>query len=161
MSLDTYMPEFTIQEYHNILIDAPSSLVYETLYCIDFYESRVIRWLFKTRGIQIKKMNLEELQRVFPILHEEKNHEIVMGTTRKALDGDLCFVWNFKILESGGRSLLSTETRAQASGQMIHFLFGIYWAFVSNFSKWIRRIMLRMIKDRAEGKKYFQTRASA
>ncbi len=57
--------------------------------------------------------------------------------------------WNFFIEELGdGRVRLTTETRVRCTSGGA--LFRLYWFFVGPFSGWVRREMLRLIKEDAE-----------
>lgn len=152
MEIDTFLPDFTVREYHEIIIDAPAADVYETLQSVDFSENAIIRRLFTLRGITIKKLSIEKMRRMTPVLKEEKNSEIIMGKTKRVLGGHLRLIWNFKVRGSNSLSLLSTETRVKATGAAVWLLFRIYWMFISIFSKWIRRLMLKMVKTQCEKK---------
>jgi hypothetical protein len=59
-------------------------------------------------------------------------------------------VINFEVRVSGARTLLSTETRIQATDDSAARSFGRYWRVVGPPSAAIRRAWLRAIKNRAE-----------
>lgn len=60
-------------------------------------------------------------------------------------------VMNFCLHElSAGGILLTTETRIQTEDPGTRRKFGIYWAIIYPGSAWIRRMMLRTIKYKAE-----------
>ncbi len=56
-------------------------------------------------------------------------------------------VWNFSIRESGGETILSTETRVVCGDRASRRKFRVYWFFVRPFSGLIRRIMLRIVRQ--------------
>lgn len=60
---------------------------------------------------------------------------------------------NFLVEENpGGGIILSTETRVSCLGRRARKKFGLYWLVIRPFSGLIRIIMLRIIKDQAEGR---------
>ena len=59
-------------------------------------------------------------------------------------------VWNFYLDESGGDTMLSTETRILCGDSQSRRKFRIYWTFVRPFSGLIRILMLRRIKRDCE-----------
>ena len=107
----------------------------------------------------------------FGILAEKPGEEIVLGVKgrfwrpisnlspfrREDFEGPVPegfahAVWNFSIKEvSGGRTVLSTETRVTCGDPASRRKFRAYWFFVRPFSGLIRLLMLRAVK-RACGK---------
>ena len=57
---------------------------------------------------------------------------------------------NFQAREAGGGTLLTTETRIQATDDSARRSFGRYWRAIGPFSALIRRAWLRAIRKRAE-----------
>lgn len=114
----------------------------------------------------------------FFLLEEDNHQEMVIGLigqfwkpvgkivkikspaefTKFNLDTYAKVAWNFYLEESPqGEQVLSTETRILCFGHQAKILFTIYWAVIRPFSGWIRREMLRLIKEQAQngsGDKY-------
>ncbi|MDQ3801932.1 MAG: hypothetical protein M3384_21115 [Acidobacteriota bacterium] len=106
----------------------------------------------------------------FVVLGEKPNEEILLGLAGKfwTLSGDLQKLkaeefsafdkqgyakaaWNFTLVESGkAETCLRTETRIRCFGEASRSRFGFYWLFIQPFSGWIRREMLRLVKQKAE-----------
>ena len=59
-------------------------------------------------------------------------------------------VLNFHVLEAGEHTLLTTETRVQATSEEARRVFRRYWRIVMPGSALIRRAWLRAIRRRAE-----------
>jgi len=101
----------------------------------------------------------------FGVLAEEPNQELVLGVTGKfwrasgnlspfnrvdfekpVADGFARAVWNFRVSEGGGASILSTETRVICGDPVSRRKFRAYWILVRPFSGLIRRLMLRAVR---------------
>ncbi|OAB25587.1 hypothetical protein PMSD_27965 [Paenibacillus macquariensis subsp. defensor] len=114
----------------------------------------------------------EKLRYGFLLLEEEQNREFVVGVVGKFWKpiGNLPIklksaadfstftdpryarsVMNFSVHEgSNGNTVLRTETRVQTIGNAAKVKFALYWAIIYPGSAYIRRIMLKSIKKRAE-----------
>ena len=105
----------------------------------------------------------------FGVLAEEPGQEIVLGVTgrfwrpvgnlspfnradfdRAVSTGFARALWNFRVTEDLGRSILSTETRVVCGDEVSRRKFLIYWFFVRPFSGLIRRLMLRAMRRACE-----------
>jgi hypothetical protein len=112
-------------------------------------------------------------QTTFLLLADEPPREIVMGTVvaapRKATAGAgkltpehfhrtlppgvALATMNFLVLpDGGGGSIVSTETRIHANNESALRRFAVYWRLIHPGSDIIRRMWLRAVKKRAEGK---------
>ncbi|MEN3369733.1 MAG: hypothetical protein V7609_1876 [Verrucomicrobiota bacterium] len=113
-------------------------------------------------------------QTTFVLLAEEPPREIVIGTVvaaprtanagsgrltsehfqRKLPAGVALATMNFLVLpDDRGGSIVSTETRINANNTSALRRFAIYWRIIHPGSDIIRRMWLRAIKNRAEGKR--------
>jgi hypothetical protein len=179
MLINEFLPVYDFDEKHEITIRASREKVSAALYSFDINDSAVIRWLIWLRGLTSESsrgapsessMLRDATKFGFVILGEKPNEEIVLGLAGKfwALSGDLqklnaeefrAFakqgyakaVWNFTLSEAGERKVcLKTETRVQCLDAATQESFRFYWWFVKPFSGWIRREILRLVKQKAE-----------
>lgn len=170
MLIDSFLPEYDFSETHDIKIRATAETVFRVLSEVDVCESPIIRWLFRLRGIPAGKMTLREMRRMrFETLGETKNQELLLGLAGKfwTLTGNLqkvsssdfrAFdetgfakaVWDFSLNETGGETLLTTETRIKCTDAESRRKFNFYWTFIQPFSGLIRNEMLRTIRRKAE-----------
>ena len=115
-------------------------------------------------------LNFDGLQRIrFPILRDEPPNQLFLGVIGRfwTLSGDLQrfepsefpreypgfakAAWGFVVApESGGGSLLTTETRVLCPDPKSARRFKRYWVVVRPFSVWIRREVLRIVRAAAE-----------
>ncbi|GGA16843.1 hypothetical protein GCM10008018_71580 [Paenibacillus marchantiophytorum] len=119
---------------------------------------------------------VEEMERYgFLLLEEERNWEFVVGVIGKfwRLTGNMPIklksaddfnafvdsryaksVMNFSVHEGPhGNAVVRTETRIQTTGSASKVKFALYWAIIYPGSAYIRRMMLKAIKKRAERKR--------
>lgn len=172
MLIDEFLPEYDFSETHDIKIRATAKNVFHTLNEVDLCASPVIRWLFRLRGIPTEKMTLRELRRMrFETLGEVKNREILLGLAGRfwtptgnlrKVDaenfrefnekGFAKAVWNFSLDESADETRLTTETRIKCLDGESRKKFGFYWTLIQPFSAWIRKEMLKTVRQKAESK---------
>ncbi|HEX8368473.1 MAG TPA: hypothetical protein VF604_08025 [Pyrinomonadaceae bacterium] len=179
MLIDEFLPIYDFDEKHEINVRASAEKVCAALNSFDYNESAVIRRLFWLRGLasenaggaSSESCNLRDMTKSdFVVLGEKPNEEILFGLAGKfwTLKGDLqklkaeeffAFAkegyakaaWNFTLSETDEmRTCLKTETRVRCLGAASHESFRFYWMFVKPFSGWIRREMLRLVKQKAE-----------
>lgn len=170
MLIDEFLPEHDFIETHEISIRSDAANIYRVANEIDFSESRIIRWLFRLRGMTAEDLTLKALRRSrFETLGETLNKELVLGLVGKfwTVRGDLKkidqesfkmfdtagyakAVWNFSLAADGPDTRLTTETRIKCLDDESRKRFGFYWTFIQPFSGLIRMEMLRAIKRRAE-----------
>jgi len=169
--IDEFLPRYHFAEHHGISINAPAGSVYAAIRTLDLSNSKVIRGLFRLRGLPASSLSLEGLLRMgFILLGENPSQELLLGVvgkfwTRTAdlqrLDpgdfrefdraGYAKAAWNFAMaLESEGMIRLTTETRIHCTDPKSRRRFRLYWSVIGPFSAWIRRETLRILKDRLE-----------
>jgi hypothetical protein len=105
----------------------------------------------------------------FGVLAEEPGKEIVLGVTgrfwrpvgnlspfnradfdRPVPIGFARALWNFRVTDDAGRTILLTETRVACGDEASRRKFRAYWLFVRPFSGLIRLLMLRAVKRDCE-----------
>ncbi len=172
MLQDKYLPDFHFKTSHSITIAASPSKVAEVLAGMDFSGSRLIRFLFRMRGLPTQSTHgIEGLKQMgFTVLEHHPGREIIFGLAGQfwklrgniqtcAPDEFISFfrpefvkaIWNFKIERiNENTSALSTETRIACTDKVAYRKFARYWFFVRPFSGVIRMEMLRSIKHSAE-----------
>ena len=171
--IDAFLPQYDVHEVHSIPIAGRPEAVYRAIRSLDFSRSRVIRSLFRLRGMPSASIRLEHLlQSGFILLADHPGQSVVLGLvgrfwlpTGQLIDvapEDFCAVepagcakaaWDFVIEETRpGRVRLSTETRVCCMDTCSRKRFMLYWRMIGPFSAWIRREMLRGIKAQVEAK---------
>jgi hypothetical protein len=171
MLQDDFLPEYDFSEVHDILINQSPERIFSLMYDFDFTESKLIRFLFRLRGMKsgmtIKQGILEEN---FIELGYRQNDELVLGLVGqfwkvtgnlKKIEpskfrhfgepGFLKATWNFKLIPNGEQqTTLQTETRVYCIDRKAKTKFSRYWFFIRPFSGLIRKEILRLIKKKAE-----------
>jgi hypothetical protein len=173
MLLDEIMPAFDFGNRHTIVIAAPPKRVSEAMETTRL-DSPVIRVLFRLRGLQSRRGTLRETftSEGFRILMEKPGEEVVVGVAGRfwtfnqrpnlqAPSDARTFVafnepgcakaaMNFRVepLRDGG-ARLTTETRVACVDRAAYRSFAPYWMLIRPFSGWIRREMLRGIRNAA------------
>lgn len=169
MRLDVHLPNFNFSERHSIQVAAPVDRAYSVARHLDFNDSRVIRTLFRLRGLPSRDLRLDAMLSDgpgFAILEEQPPNEFVLGLMGRGVrpiaiesaeafrdfapSHGLRIGWNFSMRSVGAGTLVSTETRVQCFGAMTRRIFRLYWLVIRPFSGWIRLEMLRILKRRAE-----------
>lgn len=166
--IDKYMPEYTFNEFHEILVNCPIENVYQIAKDFDLSKSKTISLLFKIRGLPTKRLNLQSLidDIGFTNLEENCPYESLVGFWTKtkiekipsyddfvnnSISPWLKAVWNFKFEEiETGKTRISTETRVLCVVPITRLTFGLYWLIIKPFSGLIRKKMLDIIKDDSE-----------
>ena len=180
--LDELMPVWQFGEYHSIEVAAPPARAYEAMRAVTADEIRLFRTLTWIRrgGRQLPESILNAgkdkplidvaTQSGFVTLAEDPSRELVIGTVvkrpagaRVALDraafttrlppGYALAAMNFRVTpNSSGGSTVSTETRVYANSDAAARSFARYWRVIYPGSALIRRMWLRAIQERAEGR---------
>ena len=65
--IDKYLPRYTFNEYHEMVVDSPIENVYNVAYDFDLSKSKTIAWLFKIRGLPTKSLNLQNGSSLFHV----------------------------------------------------------------------------------------------
>ncbi|POY37963.1 hypothetical protein C3K47_05415 [Solitalea longa] len=172
MLQDKYLRQSDFSKSEFIEINAPIDKVYLVVETLNFEKSRIIYWLFKLRGIPVpESLTLKGLEKInFVKLETIPNKEIILGligqfwTPTGRLKkfkpeefinfDDSTFAkatWNFELTESNDlKTRLNTETRIFCPTTKTKKKFKIYWTIIQPFSSWIRKEILRAIKNQAE-----------
>jgi len=166
--IDKYLPEYTFNEIHEIVINSPIERVYSVAKNFDLSKSKLIVFLFKIRGLPTKRLNLQELISDFGFSNIEEqfptenligfwartkiepiiNHKDFINNT---ISARIKIVWNFRFSSlTSTRTKVSTETRILCVHPVTKVLFSLYWLIVRPFSGIIRIKMLKIIKQDAE-----------
>jgi hypothetical protein len=169
--IDNYLPNYDVTARYGIDVHAPLPRVYETARSLDLRGSRIIRLLFRLRGLPEANLTLEGMaQWGFILLADEPEREIVHGLIgrfwvrspqiRPVPAGDFVriqppgmakAVMNlaFSPLEDG-TVRVTTETRISCPDESSRRSFRRYWRLIGPFSGLIRKEWLRLIKKQTE-----------
>ena len=166
--IDKYLPQFTFNELHEIVVNRPIENVYHAAKDFDLSKSRTISLLFKIRGLPTKRPNLQNFidDMGFTILEENYPYERLVGFwargkiakipsyeefVKNTISPWLKVVWNFQFEElEKDKTKVSTETRVLCVAPITKLTFGLYWAIIKPFSGLTRKKMLHIIKDDSE-----------
>jgi len=164
--LSWWLEKYQFSEYHEIEIAREAGRVFEAIKNVDISKSRIIRILFRIRGLPQGMSNFYTfLEYGFILLEERENEEIIFGfligwnglqkvspdefkhlQDKRYIKG----VWNFKLSPSRENIVLSTEARGYCPTKLSRIRFSRYWFAISHFNGLIRKIMLRLIKKQVE-----------
>ncbi len=171
MIINECMPSYDIRELHWRVMRGTPGAIYSIIRTTDLASSRLIRWLFKIRGLPESALSIDGLVDVgFIRLAEEPEGEFMLGVIGRFWrgSGDVkkaspqeyrAFgqpgyskgVWHFSVEPvDGQRCRVTTETRVISYGRSAKLLFRIYWHLIAPFSGLIRREMLRIIEREME-----------
>ncbi len=170
--IDDYAPEYDVASRHHVDVRATPEVVYDAARRLDLSRSGLIRTLFRLRGLPTRRLNLEGFLKMgFVLLDEKPQQELLLGligrfwtptghlqrfepAAFRPFDqpGFAKATWTFYIdPQPDGIVRLSTETRVQCTDAASLRRFRRYWRIVGPFSGLIRKEMLRVIKQEAEG----------
>jgi hypothetical protein len=169
---DKYLPDSDVRHIESIVIHVPAEQVWPLLESSDCRKSWVIRWLFRIRGIPMRRhLSLRSLEKSsFNFLETRPPRSFIIGIvgqfwtpTGKLLninaDEFIAFAntqyakgtWSFEIVDIDRDSVrLVTETRVKCYSNSTRRKFKIYWFVIRPFSALIRREMLKIIRRNAE-----------
>jgi hypothetical protein len=178
MLIDKYLPDYQFLAAYSIQIDAPIERVYPIVRKLDLRNAPLLRVIFWLRSIPGKLAGrnplgptLADLERAgMTALDEAPPQELVMGFVGKIWtptghiqevksaefldfsDPDFAkVVWNFSLEPlQGGRTSLTTETRAQSLCTQSRKKLRRYTFFIRPISGMTRKSALRAIKRQAE-----------
>jgi hypothetical protein len=168
-SLDRVLPDWHFRERHARRVDAPAERVFAAVREVTPAEMSFFRLLARLRGIRARADRpIVELALAggWKVLREVPGRELVLGTIGqpwRLRGGDgprgdfasfdrpgfakLAIDWR---LEDG---VLSTETRVFLTDEESRRKFRRYWVVIRPWSGLIRRMWLRAIARRAEGRR--------
>lgn len=169
--IDKYLPRYTFNEFHEIVVNSPIENVYHVAKDFDLSKSKIITFLFMIRGLPTKRLNLQNFIDDIGFTNLEDNYpfESLVGFwarvkiakipsyedfSNNSISPWLKAVWNFQFekLEKD-KTKVSTETRVLCVAPITRFTFGLYWTIIKPFSGLIRKKMLKIIKDDSESVK--------
>ncbi len=173
------LPRFDFSKAHRLAFPAPAPATFAALESYDIRESRTARVLMFLRGYgrpAARTASSEGLvasltRSRFVHLGSRPGREHVFGLVGKFWtpggglravtadefqrfeeEGYAKAAWNLAVEPAGDAgSTVTTETRILCLGPRARRLFGLYWHTIELFSGAIRMLMLRGIRDRAEG----------
>jgi hypothetical protein len=166
--IDKYLPKYSFNEYHETIINSSIENVYKKAKDFDLSKSRMVKWLFKLRGLPTNRMNLQGFISDIGFTNIEENFptENLIGFWAKykilpitsyddfinnTVSPRVKVVWNFYLEElNSNQTKLSTETRVLCIGPFTKVTFGLYWLIIKPFSGAIRNKMLQIIKQDSE-----------
>lgn len=166
--IDRYLPEYSFNEYHEIVINSPIETVYKAAGNFDLSKSKLIKILFKLRGLPTKRLKLQDFITDIGFTNIEENFptENLIGFWAKTkivpiashddfindtISPRVKVVWNFHLKSLGStQTKLSTETRILCVSPVTRITFGSYWLIIKPFSGATRKKMLQIIKNDSE-----------
>ena len=169
--IDKYMPQYTFNEYHETVVNCPIQNVYHIAKDVDLSKSKIIKFLFKIRGLPTKRLNLQNFINDIDFTNLEENfpYEFLIGFWARvkiskisnyedfinnSISPWIKVVWNFQLEEmEENKTKVSTETRVLCVAPITKFTFGLYWSMIKPFSGLTRKKMLKIIKEDSESLK--------
>jgi hypothetical protein len=166
--LDEFCPQFTVHEVHRIVMRTAPNAVIEHVEALDFSESRIIKTLFRLRGLRLSSLDMRGLASIgLRKLASRPGDEILFGgiigadfkpmpgtfqeLLGKGPSGLATLGWSFRVCTlANGEIVVETETRVQCERLWVTVMFLPYWAVIRPFSGLIRREMLRLLRLRCE-----------
>ncbi len=163
--IDKYLPQYTFGEYHETLVNCPIQNVYGVARDFDLSKSKIIKFLFRLRGLPTERMNLQDfvVDMGFTNLEENPPNEYLIGFWMRSriekipsyedfvnasISSWVKGVWNFRFEEMAkNKTKVSTETRILCVVPITKLTFDLYWAMIKPFSGLVRKEMLNIIKD--------------
>jgi hypothetical protein len=178
--VDELMPDYDVREVHAVWVDAPGPRVWSELHQVTLREMPLFRTLMflrrphpRNRGsvsLTDRPLLAEMASGAFVPLARRPPAGLVLGLVARPwqltaglneVDGSgfgafdepgwVKIVLGFDLEETGGRTLLTTETRIRATDAAARRRFRLYWLGVGPGSAMTRRSLLRAVKRRAEG----------
>jgi len=79
--IDKYLPKYTFNEFHEIVVNSPIENVYYVAKDVDLSKSKIITFLFKIRGLPTKRLHLQNFidDIGFTNLEENYPYESLVG----------------------------------------------------------------------------------
>lgn len=169
--IDDFLSHSHFESRHERRVVATPERALKAALEMDVSDSRIVRTLFRLRGLPKEALRLRDLTRLgFSQLAHDENREVVFGLVGQPwrLSGNLQQVpadhfskfadpgfakvaWNFYVSPLGeATTLMSTTTRILCTDERSRRRFSRYWTLVGPFSGLIRKIMLDSIARSAE-----------
>jgi len=171
MLIDEFLPRFDVNARYQIDVHAPLSEVYSVVRSLDMRSSKLVRCLYRLRGLPQDNLTFDGMLKWgFILLADKPSQEVVFGLIgrfwtlspkfqRITADAFITFdqpgfakaVGNIAfIAQNDGSIRVTTETRVHCIDHASRRCFRLYWLLISPFSGIIRKEWLRLIKQRAE-----------
>jgi hypothetical protein len=142
-ALDRHLPDFDVNEVHEIATDLPPALAIERVLALPVTPDWLVRTLFRLRGLPGADLPLERFAiEVLGLELVERTQTSVVAAGRLRHQR-VAIAFEAEARPSGG-SRLVTETRVAE----VDVPFRLYWLVVGPFSALIRRRWLRAVADR-------------
>ncbi len=168
MLLNKYLPGYHFREIHSIKLNGFFTGIFHTILQCNLANNALVKVLFRLRGMPTEVYTIERLTNMgFIKLHEEPGEEIIFGritdspmfNTCKTIaspkefiqnsdPGIIKAVINFRLIEvSNSQHIISTETRIWCGSKAMKSKFRIYWFLIKPFSQFVRKSMLRHMRE--------------
>lgn len=177
--LDEFMPRYEVAELHEITVNAPAALTYETGCDLDLQDSTIAELLFKTRELILGSppgdgpppaLRPRQFEAIGWRILADTGHQFVLGGVVQPWRSDAKFlgvpkedfvsfqepgfvkiVFAFEAQPLGAeRCRFRTITRVCTTDPEARRRFRIYWSFFSPGIFLLRRVILRTVKKQAE-----------
>lgn len=171
MLIDNFLPQYDINARYQINVHTSLSDAYLAVRSLDMCNSKIVRWLYRLRGLPRSDFTLDGMLKWgFVLLADKPSQELVFGLIgrfwtpapkiqRIKADAFTTFnkpgfakaVGNIAFFaQSDGSLRVTTETRVHCLDHTSRQRFFLYWLLISPFSGIIRKEWLRLIKQKAE-----------
>ena len=177
-SVDRFLPDWDVREQHQILVRAPSPLVFEIAEHLDLQSILLVRTIFWLRSkllraefVRMRSGLVEETKRLgWGVLSRTAGHRLIVGAVTQPWVGEVKFralppqdfaafsepglvkiIWTLEAEPLGPEfSRFKTETRALATDDVARAKFKKYWRKFSPGIVLIRRLTVSAVRKEAE-----------
>jgi hypothetical protein len=171
-ALDRLLPEYQFAERHKTLVRANRQEVWRALHEVTPTEMALTRILFGVRTLPARLAGARRagsagpwlpslLRSGFKVMAETPEQELVLGTSGRFWErrarprpqpdpGGAVAAMDFRLEDTQGGTLLTTETRVAVEDQAARRRFAFYWVVIRIGSGLIRRDLLHAVRRRAE-----------
>jgi hypothetical protein len=175
MLIDDFLPRYDVNARYQIDVRACLSEAYSAARSLDMSNSKIVRWLYRIRGLPQGDFTLDGMLKWgFVLLADKPSQELVFGLIGrfwtptpqiKRISADAFTSFNQSgfakavgniafIAQNDGSVRVTTETRVHCQDHASRKRFYLYWMLISPFSGIIRKEWLRLIKQKAENLQY-------
>ena len=171
-ALDRLLPDYQFVERHKTLVRASRQEVWRALHEVQPSEMALTRILFGVRTLPARLAGARRegphgpwlpslLRSGFKVMAETPEQELVLGTSGRFWElrarprpqpdpGGAVAAMDFRLEETQGGTLLTTETRVAVEDRAARRRFAFYWVVIRIGSGVIRRDLLHAMRRRAE-----------
>lgn len=175
MLIDEFLPRYDVDARYQINVLASFSEAYSAARSLDMCNSKIVRWLYRFRGLPQSDFTLDGMLKWgFVLLADRPSQELVFGLIGRfwtptpkiqRINADAFTAFNKPgfakavgniafIAQRDGSVRVTTETRVHCLDHASRQRFFMYWLLISPFSGIIRKEWLRLIKQKAENLRY-------